>query len=77
MSIPADDIPRQAEGAPETADQKSARLVRERALIDEGLADIRAGRVIDFEDLDRWLDILDKDSEAPFPMRRQPRLDHR
>lgn len=73
MSIKADDTPREAENDLETADQKAGRLLKERAMIEEGLADIRAGRFIDIEDLDQWLDILDKDSEAQFPTRTQQR----
>ncbi|WP_158809779.1 hypothetical protein [Beijerinckia sp. L45] len=69
MSIPIDGASHQADTAPETSEQKSTRIARERVLIEEGLEDVRQGRIIRWEDLEPWLEVLDKDSEAPIPLR--------
>ena len=42
--------------AAETEAERTARLARERALLDEGFEDIRAGRALTGADLDAWLD---------------------
>ena len=46
----------------------SERLLREAALIAEGQAAIAAGRFIADEDLDAWLDELDRNPDAPIPI---------
>jgi len=48
----------------------SERIQREAALIAEGQAAIAAGRYIADEDLDAWLDELDRDPDAPIPIQR-------
>jgi len=41
---------------PESAEQRERRLVHERALLAEAYADIAAGRVIEGEEAERWLE---------------------
>ena len=44
-----------------------ARIEREEAIIDQGLADIRAGRGIEYEDVKAWLDLVEHNMNAPLP----------
>lgn len=49
-------------------DDESDHIRREAALIAEGRAAIAAGRFIADEDLDAWLDELDRNPDAPIPI---------
>ena len=49
-------------------DDDFERIRREAALIAEGQAAIAAGRYIADEDLDAWLDELDRNPDAPIPI---------
>jgi predicted transcriptional regulator len=44
-----------------------ARAERERQLIQDGLDDVDAGRLISMEAMERWADGLGTDSEHPIP----------
>jgi len=50
---------------PEDVAQRKARLAREAALLEEGRADLRAGRSLSGEALDAWLEDLDREEELP------------
>jgi hypothetical protein len=52
----------------ETADQRETRIQRELAIIAKAHAEIDAGLGIDDDDLEAWLDQLDIDENAPFPL---------
>ena len=57
-----DPSPKDPAGA---AARRKARLAREAELLDEGRADIRAGRSLSGEALDKWLEDLHPAQEAP------------
>ncbi|MBR8042080.1 ribbon-helix-helix protein, CopG family [Burkholderia cenocepacia] len=44
-----------------------ARAERERAMIQEGLDDVTAGRLISMDAMERWADSLGTDHELPLP----------
>ncbi|WP_109479870.1 ribbon-helix-helix protein, CopG family [Paraburkholderia sp. C35] len=44
-----------------------ARAERERAMIQEGLDDVDAGRLVSMEAMERWADSLGTDNELPLP----------
>ncbi|MCC8405288.1 ribbon-helix-helix protein, CopG family [Paraburkholderia sp. MMS20-SJTN17] len=44
-----------------------ARAERERQMIQEGLDDVTAGRLISMDAMERWADSLGTDHELPFP----------
>lgn len=50
---------------PEDAAQRKVRLAREAALLEEGRADLRAGRSLSGEALDVWLEDLDREEQLP------------
>lgn len=51
----------------ETEAERAGRVQREAAVIARAEADIDAGLGIDDEDLEVWLDDLDRDEAAPLP----------
>lgn len=51
----------------ETAEQRNARLARERALLDEARAEFEQGLAMDEDDVEAWLDALDSDEDRPLP----------
>lgn len=55
------------------AARREARRAREAALLEEGRADIRAGRCLSGDDLEAWLDGVDAAQEPPIPVRRSGR----
>lgn len=54
----------------ETGLEHQERIERERVMIDQAEADINAGLGIDDDDLERWLDDLDRDGDALLPTSR-------
>jgi len=52
---------------PETDNERLSRIQHEEAIIAKAEADIDAGLGIDDDDLERWLDALDLDENAPLP----------
>ncbi len=56
------------------ATHRETRLAREAVLLEEGRADIRAGRCISGADVDAWLEGLDGDHELHVPGRQDGRL---
>lgn len=44
-----------------------ARAERERQMIQEGLDDVDAGRLVSMESMERWADSLGTDNELPLP----------
>lgn len=51
----------------ETPDDLAARLAEERAEIELGLQDFAAGRVVDLEDIEAWVDALERGENLPVP----------
>jgi len=51
----------------ETEAERTARLARERALLEEAREDVRAGRVIAADDVDAWLDRFTSGELLPLP----------
>jgi hypothetical protein len=51
----------------ETDAERQARIQREAAIISQAESDIDAGLGIDDHNLERWLDALDQDENAPLP----------
>jgi predicted transcriptional regulator len=51
----------------ETREVREARLAYERALLEEGLADLDAGRSLSGDALDEWLDAFVGVGELPSP----------
>lgn len=49
----------------EPADHRNARLIRERALIEEARAEVRDGLTMDPAEVETWLDGLDSDDDMP------------
>jgi len=59
----------------ETEAERQGRIAREEVVIAKARADIAAGRGIEDEDLEAWLDSLEQDPNAPLPSpRRTPAL---
>lgn len=52
---------------PETPTEQAARIRHEAAVIAKGHADIAAGLGIEDDELEAWLDRLDRDEDAPPP----------
>lgn len=55
----------------ETEDERAARLAREATLIAEADADVAAGRVVDFAEVEAWIESWDKPDELPRPRPRR------
>ena len=65
-----DDTPRPAESAespPETEAEEKRRLAWEAEMIAEADADVAAGRLVDWADVEAWIDSLGTDHELPVP----------
>jgi len=60
-------------GGGESAEQRKARLARERALLDEARAEFANGLSMDEGEVEAWLDSLDGDEDRPLPNVRDPR----
>lgn len=62
-------VPEGSEPLDEAEDQTVYPLTaEEEAMIEEGLADIEAGRVVAWEDVRAWLRSLGTDHELPMPV---------
>jgi hypothetical protein len=59
----------------ETSVQRGVRLDRERAMLDEGREQLRAGLGLDIDDpaVSDWLDGLDGEEDLPVPQQTSPR----
>ena len=65
-----DDTPQSTERAdtpPETEAEKQRRLAWETEMIAEADGDIAAGRLVDWADVEAWIDSLGTDHELPVP----------
>ena len=58
--------------SPETDEERQRRIAWEREAIAAALAQIDRGEVVDFDDVEAWLDSIGTDNELPRP---QPRSD--
>ena len=54
----------------ETDADRQARLAREAAMIAEARAEVARGEVVDFEDVEAWIDRWDTPPEKPRPLPR-------
>jgi predicted transcriptional regulator len=61
----------EAKLAAETNGQRERRLVWEAEMIAEALEDVAAGRLIDSEDIDAWIESIGTHHELPPPEPRQ------
>ena len=51
----------------EPQEQRQIRLAREAEMIEEALASVAAGRLVDEAEVDAWLDSIGTDHELPVP----------
>ena len=61
----------QLSAIPEPDDDRQARITRERTVITQAEADIEAAQGIHDDDLEAWLDELDRNPDAPLPSPRR------
>ena len=71
MDTPARPDPADDTLPTETTAERDRRLAWERERIAEAEAEIAAGRVIDFDDVDAWLSTIGTDHELPRPRARR------
>jgi len=57
--------------SPETEAERQARVAWEAEGIAEALADVAAGRLVDAEEVDAWIDSIGTDHELPVPRARR------